>query len=630
LHVITIITSNYSLHAQRLIKSLKRQHPESAITVYSEDTSMGSVFTSLGARLKMLPEIVTLGVKRAKFLAYADAAKSGGFIYLDADILVLQPLEDLIDVSKFTACRDDLSECPFILDTHHPWENNPQWTSEKYFNSGVFAVPDGFDSFFSTICKDAMNDNDWTSIIIPGKLYDNHYLCAKIVQHQIEVNFISEYQYNWQGFRRYNELNCYADQDGVLYNKVEKLPLRIVHFAGIKNIDSYIATLPLAISRTLAMAIRDNRIGVLEMLNAAFDNTTGIEESYKLQLIKASNVKSSENIFSPGADQPLLEEAASITSIALSTTATDFTWNGLKCGAAYLAAAEYKTLKDFVLGNSIETILEFGAGYTTVLFKSLVQKQIALEGWVGPWVEFARAKACDARIVPFSPETGFEEGQLQTAIKDIRQAPGKLMVFIDSPQGTQNRSLLTEQVIKLIPDAYYYVVHDSIRDASNVYHLASSLGLMIIGHYQSWRGMTILSKTPENKSTNVKNKLDVELLRLSRFTVSLVEKNSDSESYRLCLQLKNTGNTVLPTSSINSLLFSVHLVGKSDEIIEWDTPRYTLPVDLDPDDTVTFSIYIPSNHAGVVAVDCDFVKEGEFWWSKLTQLPCPRIYLSER
>lgn len=627
---ITIATSDYAIHVNRLSKSIFRVYANAEITIYTDASDLNCFLQDKRTKVKVLPEIATLGVKRAKFLAYADAAKTGGFIYLDADILVLQPLDDLIDVSTFTACRDDLSECPFILDTRHPWANNPQWTSELYFNSGVFAVPDGFDSFFSAICKDAMNDDDWTSIIIPGKLYDNHYLCAKIVQHQIVVNFISEYQYNWQGFRRYNELNCYTDQAGVLCSKVENLPLRIVHFAGIKNIDSYIATLPLAISRALSMAIADNKTGVLELFCAAFDNTTGIEEAYKLQFIKAANVKPSENIFSPGTDQPLLDEAASITSIALSTAATDFTWNGLKCGSSYLAAAEYKALKDFVLGNNIETILEFGAGYTTVLFKSLVKKQIALEGWAGPWIDFARAKGCDARNVAFSQETGFEEGQLQAAIKDIRRTPGKLMIFIDSPQGTRNRSLVTEQVIKLIPDADYYVVHDSIRDASNVYHLASRLELMILGHFQSWRGMTILGKKSENKSANVKNKLDVELLRLSRFTVSLFEKNTDTESYRLCLQLKNTGNTVLPTSSIDKLFFSVHLVGTNDEIIEWDTPRYTLPVDLDPDDTVTFSIYIPSNHAGVIAVDCDFVKEGEFWWSKLTQSPCPRIYLSER
>jgi len=630
LHVITIITSDYSLHAQRLIKSLKRHHPESAITIYSTDTSMGPFFTSLGARLRILPEIATLGVKRAKFLAYADAAKNGGFIYLDADILVLQPLEDLIDVSTFTACRDDLSECPFILDTCSPWENYPQWTSELYFNSGVLAAPDGFDSFFSTICKDAMNDNDWASIIIPGKLYDNHYLCAKIVQYQIEVNFVSEYQYNWQGFRRYNELNCYADQAGVLCNKVEKLPLRIVHFAGIRNIDSYIATLPLAVSRILAMAIADNKTGILEMLYAVFDNTAGIEDAYKLQLVKAASAKSSESVFSPGADQPLLEEAASITSIALSTTATDFIWNSLKCGASYLAAAEYKALRDFVLGNRIEAVLEFGAGYTTVLFNSLVQKQVALEGWAGPWIEFACANGCDARNISFSPETGFEESQLKAAIENIRHARGKLMVFIDSPQGTKSRSLVVEQVIRLIPDADYYIIHDSIRDSSNVYHLASRLGLRIIEHFQSWRGLTILGKTPGNKPAKAKNTINIELLRMSKFTVSLVEKNTVAETCRLFLQLKNTGDTVLPTGSIDSLLFSVHLVGQKGDIIEWDTPRYALPVDLDPDDDVTFSIFIPNNHAGSVALDCDFVKEGEFWWSKLTQSTCPRIYLSER
>lgn len=629
MHVITITTHNYALNTLRLVKSLKRLHTKCKITVYSDDATDELLFSQYGVKLHFLPEIETLGVKRAKFLAYSHAAKGGGFIYMDSDILVLQSLDSLIRVSHFTACRDDMSECQYIIDKARPWKNHPQWTAERYFNSGVFAVPAGFDRFFDLILQEAMDDRDWNSIVVPGKLYDNHYLCAKVAQYDIQVCFISEHEYNWQGFRRFNELNCYVDEAGVLRNKPKGTPLRLVHFAGIQNIDAYLASLPTEITKILAMSIAEDPSGFLEAMNISIRNPVGIEERLRLQLVKSMAIMPCVDQYRPGAELPLLNEAAAATSIALSTTATDFLWNNLKCGGSYLSAAEYKALRDFILAEKVSAILEFGAGYTTTLFSRLVKKQVALEGWEGPWLDFARINGCEVRIVAFSSETGFDERHLQVAIKDTLSISDKSMVFIDSPPGTANRSLVIEQVVRHIPDADYYVVHDSIRDSANVYRLASTLGLQVIDHFSSWRGMTYLGRTAQGSCVPKKNNVAItEICAMATFAVDYEEAIIDKTAVnRVFIKLKNTGDVVFPTGRDGGLLFSLHLIGLDGYIIAWDTPRYTLPVDLAPEDTVAFWVSIPSDYGRVGAFDCDFVKEGEFWWSSISGTQCPRVSL---
>lgn len=628
MRVISIATDSYTLNALRLVRSLKRTHPDCKVTIYAESSVSATQFQACGASLKVLPEIRLLGVKRAKFFAYADAARDGGFIYLDADVLVLQPLSDLIDVDLFTACRDDLSECSFIEDSNRPWSNHPEWTAENYFNSGVFAVPAGFDKFFERLRTEASDDQDWLSAIVPGKLYDNHYLCGKLVQHGISVEFVSEYSYNWQGFRRFNQINCYVNEDGELCSMSDGSLLRLVHFAGVRDIDSYITGLPAEVSRALARAVGGGDFGVLETMSAVIGSHSAVDERLRLQLLRAMSILPTTDLYSPGADVPLLNEAAAVTSIALSTLSCDFLWNGLKCGASYLSAAEYKRLRDFVRNNNVEAVLEFGAGYTTVLFKNIAKRQVALEGWAGPWLDFAHDNGCDARIVPFSEAAGFARESLERAIGDAFLDVGKTMVFIDSPPGTANRSVVIDQVVRHAAHATYYVVHDSVRDSQNVYRLAAELGLRVIDHFPSWRGLTVLGRETV-PSLELKQWIDSEAVREIKFSVrALGSVVGEAGGVRLYIELKNVGDVVIPTGGEHALHFSLHLIGADGQLLAWDTPRYVLPVDLSPGDAASFWVMLPAEHGALAAVECDFVKEGEFWWSGMTNTSCPKIIIN--
>lgn len=626
MHVITIITSNYALHAQRLVKSLKRHYLEIDITVYGDDTTLEPVFTALGARLRVLPEISTLGVKRAKFTAYSHAAREGGFIFLDADIIVVNPLPALIDVEDFTACRDDLRECPFISDPKRPWEYEPDLSGEQYFNSGVFAVPAGFYEFFREVEQDARDDEEWLRYTISGKLYDNHFLCAKIAQHLIQINFISEYEYNWQGFRSFGELNCYLDQARNLRSLQGGL-LRLVHFAGIQDIDAYISSLPLDIIRVLVDSIGKSEAGALELMSSALNTKVGVEARLKLVMARAMCQIQANKITNPGVELPLLTEPESVTSIALSAQESDFLWNGLRCGSLYLSASEYQRLRNFVVETGVNAVLEFGAGYTTALFAGLVPKQVALEGWDGPWLEFARTCGADARLAPFSPEVGFDEIVIIQGVESVFSAEGSKMIFIDSLRGAANRAMVIEQVLQYARDADFYVVHDSVRDSSIVYRLSAALGLQVMDHFPSLRGLTFLGRgNPLRNQPTSKQPLRKRVANM-QFNVKAGEAiyNCSGSTQKLFVHLQNIGEEML-TAFSDGLGFSMHLMGGSGEIIQWDMPRYSLPVDLSPGDCVSFWVEVPSSPETIWAC-FDFVKEGEFWWSDISSVPCPRLIL---
>ncbi|MEI2415735.1 hypothetical protein V8Z80_06080 [Orrella sp. JC864] len=629
LRVISITTSNYLRHTIRLVRSVRRVHPDAEITVYGESDELAPRLAAHGARMHILPEIATLGVKRAKFYAYAHAAQQGGFIYLDGDIVVLEPLQALCRVERFTACRDDLSGCDFIEDKAYPWVNDPALSGERYFNSGVFAVPQGLGTFFESLRTSAASDEDWLRYIIPGKLHDNHYLCAKLAQQGLEVDFVPEHEYNWQGFTHQGRLDCHADDDGRLRSNATGATLRLVHFAGIDGIDAFLASLPAEVLRPIAKALGEDDTGFLEAASFLWRLDPQAAAQFRLPIIRALGSLSSTEPLAPGKEVSLLgADAASAVSIALSSADSQFEWNGLRCGNAYLSAPEYKLLRDFIKTHNIDSVLEFGAGYTTVLFKRLVQQQIAIEGWEGPWSDFARRHGCRVTITPFSTASGFDEAAVQAAAQGVTARSRRSMIFLDSPQGTYNRSLVAEQIIAHAPAADFYVVHDSVRDSQNVYRLACALNLRIIGHFPSLRGMTFLAREADSGLPDQHSQVDEALARDIRFTVTPGQTlRQPGHGWRIKIGLKNTGSVAIACAAEGALRFSLHFIGQEGLQVAWDTPRYVLPVDIAPGDEIGFWLTYDGAHGALQAVECDFVKEGAFWWSQLSGTPAPRIPL---
>lgn len=629
MNFITITTKNYLKYTIRLIRSLKLHHPDCKITVFGDEASIQKFIEFNGGTFVHLSAIKDLGVKRAKFRAYTMAAHEGDFIYLDSDIIVLNPLTDLIHAKGFTACRDDLNACHhFISDTSHPWTSAPNLSSKNYFNSGAFFAESNFHQIFEQIEEESRNDEEWEKFTIPNRLYDNHFLCAKLAQRDIQVNFISETKYNWQGYHQNGGIVCFVNQEGKLTNNITNQPLNLVHFAGISDIDDHIASIPGEVAHIFANNTPNTETGLLEVIGSALNTKTAVEP--RLQAIIAQSLYKSEPLTQnrPGKEIPILGLHSSVASISQSVKEADFLWNDLKCGSAYLSASEYQALRLFIRNSHIEGILEFGAGYTTVLFQRLGLKQIALEGWNGPWLDFALQNGADARLTPFCPKTGFLESTVKSCLDEISLINGKKLIFIDSPPGTENRLAIVDQMIKLNGASDFYAVHDSIRDAAVVYKLSAAFGMKIIDHIPSLRGLTILGNidhfpTPSIPSGQVELRHRMERMLFEVKATEQKQEPGTDDTDSLLIEIKNTGQDII-TAASDGIMFSIHLADVMGTIYQWDTPRYELPVDLEPGDRVSFKIdtfHKISKKNTVILFD--LVKENHFWWSNISSSACP-------
>lgn len=628
MNFITITTENYVKNTIRLIRSLKLHHPDSKITVFSDSVSIKKFVELDGCNLIQLPSIKKFGVKRAKFQAYSIASRNNDFIYLDSDIIILNVLTDLINAKGFTACRDSLQACShFIEDPNFPWASAPNLSGNNYFNSGVFFAESSLHKTFMEIEEESLDDKEWEKFTIPNKLYDNHFLCAKLEQKNVAINFIPEKEYNWQGYHQLGNLECFVNNDGQLLNKDTQKKLKLVHFAGINSIDDHIASLPQDIAQILAKNTPNPEIGLLEIINSTSADSTQIEPKLQAIILKSLHQLKPSSQPAPGNETPILEPHSSILSITQSVKESAFLWNDLKCGSAYLSAREYQALREIVRDNNIESVLEFGAGYTSVLFHRLRLKQIALEGWNGPWLDFAKNNGADARLAPFCTQSGFHIKTLRSMLAETTPTKGNRLIFIDSPPGTANRLLVINQLIELHQTGNLYAIHDSVRDSPIVYKLSQALNLKVVDYFNSVRGLTLLGDI--DHTTRKKPCIHIALQQRMKEFLFAVKVNRGSllsnlrRNSLIQVELKNTGTEII-TAFSDELMFSMHLADTSGSIYLWDTPRYSLPVDLDPGDSVTFEVEVPQGmREENTVLFFDFVKEGQFWWSNLSESTCP-------
>ncbi|MDR1936320.1 MAG: glycosyltransferase [Candidatus Accumulibacter sp.] len=323
------------------------------------------------------------------------------------------------------------------------------------------------------------------------------------------------------------------------------------------------------------------------------------------------------DVFHPGADH------------SFPPVETEFLWNGLKCGDSCLSASAYKAFRDFIRAAGVKSILEFGAGYTTVFFRQNVEKQIAIEGWNGPWLDFARSRGGDVRVLPFSPQSGFNESAVAAAAAEVFAGGGESLVFIDSPPGTHDRERVMEQGVRLAPHADYYVFHHSARDAELVDRLANRLGLKVVRHFPSRRGLSFLGRKavrfhhapPHGQASLEKMRFSVRCLDPQR------HRDGRNEIH---IELRNAGETVIACGDNGDLCFTAHFFHMDDSTLALDLPRYVLPTDLEPGDGVSFWMTLPHDPTPIWALEFDLLHEGKHYWSQRTGSSRPRIALFDR
>ncbi len=188
------------------------------------------------------------------------------------------------------------------------------------------------------------------------------------------------------------------------------------------------------------------------------------------------------------AEPTYFADPLALRAIAFATPNPDATWNGLRCGQAYLEGREYNQLRELVGALGLERVLESGAGESSIFFRRLGVDTWSVESQEGPWAQRAREQGCRVLVVPFDDAAcRFDAGRLEAALKGVEAVD---LVFVDSPVGTQRRRWVLSQLLEHVKTRFV-LFHDALRDSVNVYADAQAHGLRMVQSFDSPRGMLL-------------------------------------------------------------------------------------------------------------------------------------------
>jgi len=598
---ITIATSNFLPLVRRLAVSLRKSGNHQPLVVYCDDEHVfAPLARSVGCEVRELPEIRRLGVKRAKFTAYTNAhAEFGGFAYLDADIIVLAELREMFAPDRLRAAPDNLSACSFIADRRRPWPGDPSLVNEIYVNSGVLSVPPGMGDFLQRLRDNSARDELWERYVIPGKLYDNHFLCAYLNIEKVDIDPLDPEQYNWQGFVQNGELRVLRRGD-TLVNKQSGKPLKLAHFAGIGDVDRALCQFPVAVASLLCEQSTE-RTGspAREFTQFQASLSRGLQNqptdefaTVVFDNLRRETLALAEGGWSTdyGSRQSYFSDPDAMLSLQYSRPNSKVLWNGLQCGGSYLEGDEYNFLARLVKHAGIKTALEIGAGETSICLHREGVDVISVESAQGPWLERAKAAGCRAAWAPFlEDQAEFEPAALERAVAGAPPAPD--VIFIDSPVGTRSRSrVLTQLLAKFTPRLVLF--HDVHRDATNLFAYQLRHDLRLADYLPSRRGMVLfaLGGAQPDPMPRLSPGVILDSVRCRLSVRDTPEAVAPGEIFRVTLTVENQGESTLSSRYRNPVHASYHWLDRANSVVVHDGLRTLLPFDLYPCQSAEFPI----------------------------------------
>jgi len=630
LRIVTVGTTDFLCHAERLLLSLRACCASFHLTVYCDDATAFAGLAQASAPVSVvpLPEIRALGVKRAKFTAYAKALEEGDFLYLDADIIVLDALDELWGFPTLAGCPDDLSACGFIEDKRHPWPGDPGLVNETYVNSGVLFFPRAVKEFVEDLRRRSLCDEEWQRYILPGKLFDNHFLCAHINLRRLPIHLLDETVYNWQGFFRNGELQVLR-RGNELVNCRSGQKLRLVHFAGIADPDSFLSSLPVDV----ASLICERAVGGVESSPArSFTRflaslSGSFRQSVPDEFVPVVFRHLSRELLAIGTSgfrrdyrhrDSYFEDPQSMLDLLYSKPTSDLEWNGLTCGGPCLDGTEYNYLFLLLTEGSIRSVIEIGAGETSLLFRRLGLQALSLEPTPGPWLDKARAAGCDCHLVPFDPQTLlFDAAALESSLQAWTGRPVDLL-FLDSPTGSRSRSrILLQLLAHLHPRLVLF--HDAHRDASNLLSYQLEAGLTLIDYHPSRRGLALYANGGDTRLRISRLPADriLDGLTVEMEAAGMVPSVTAGDWFSVPIRLKNLGEAALSSDYAHPVHVAYHWFDTDGRCVLFEGNRTRLPFDIHPGHLAKFPVMVQApGTPGVFRCQICLLQEGIRWYDR--------------
>lgn len=629
LRIVTISTRGFLPQTRRLLRSIEKTNGSFTLTVYCDDATAFETLAGAECNIVELKSIRELGVKRARFDLYRHAIEAGDFLYLDSDIVVLESLSALTGFDSMAACPDDLSGCPFISDRRHPWPGDPALENDVYVNSGVLFFPKSARSFIDLLWRRSQQDDLWNRYIIDGKLYDNHFLCAYLNLERPPLRLVDEFEFNWQGFYKDGALGVERRGDSLVNPRTGK-KLRLVHFAGIRNVDAFLCSLPANISSLVvarAGECPDSWQTALARFAGSLSGPLGkpVADPFVLRVfdhLLAEVREFAQSSFQRDySNEPSYFHAPeTVRSLVHSRPHSTALWNDLQCGGAYLEGDEYRYLAALVTSIGARSVIEVGAGETSILFRRMGISALSIEPEPGPWFDRASRDGCPCAVVPFDRATlMFEPAPLDRALSAVTRDVD--LLFIDSPGGTANRSRILYQFLDRVR-ARYVLFHDAHRDAANLFQYALDLDLRVVGHQPSTRGFVLLAAAdapspvmPDHAADAVPScDVDIEMLEAP-------ERASCGEEFHVRLRILSHSDLPLSSRYLHPIFVAYHWFSSDGRCLVFDGIRTSLPFDIQPGDAATFDVRVAAAESRA-ADDCELrltlVQEGVHWFESRT------------
>ena len=638
-NVATIGTKNYVPLTKRLFSSLQNSGNDFHLTVFCDDAeAFRALDRSSQCTVRELQEIKSIGVKRARFVAYSLALQNGGFLYLDSDVIVLKPIQELVEHGRITGCYDDLSSVRIIPDKHHPWAGDPTLENRWFINSGVFFAPRVRREFFEELLVRSKNDELWDRY---GVLYDNSFLCAHFNLLDEMVEYVDSTVYNWQGFVVDGRLQVERSGNSLVNCRTGQV-LKIAHFAGVPNPDAAMCRWPVAVTSLLAACGSTNEISrerslveFLGTLNADFDYSP---RDSTPRIVLDAMVRETVDLASTQLQRDYSERGTyfvdreMMLSLAHSKPPSRSRWNGLACGGACLDGDEYNFLVCAIRDLGIRTAVHTGTVETDRLFHDFGVDALRVEVTTESQPDQFDNQGGRLGLANIDPHAGEFD---QVALRQLTESSGIQqfdLLLIESSLGAGARASGFDQLARLVQPRYV-ALNDAHRNCKAIFACQQRCGMRLVAYLPSDRGFVLF----EYPST-VNPAIGISSLRPFDFEVRLANPRASiqladdhvvllPEDYRrVSVTVTNQGDETLSSRYSSPVLLSYHWMSGDDQVKLWDGVRSMLPFDILPNCSATVEVTIaplPDSNCSLVCIT--LLQESLCWFDGLD--PANRLFV---
>lgn len=656
-HFATIATDTYLPYTRMLYHSLMRSNPNAELTVFCESENSREAFgNSQRVDFRVLPSIRDLGVKRARFDLYVEMGAGMGaepFVYLDSDVIVLEDLSCLFNGSWLAACPEGLEGCTFIEDANHPWPGDLQLENRRYCASCLLFIPPSVRSFFERIRDLSKDDECWNRYIIPGRLYDQHFLSAMLNIYNIDFDDLNPFEFGYRGLR-YGPAWDVVKHGNQLFHIPGQELVRVAIFTG-QDTYFYFARMPAWLAAFLEekASFQDSRVLQTQLRPTPWlsvkrwletehsDDLSSIRDEYILRVLNLCANEIDSIIADPSQvnlrNQSFFRYVNQFLElIYLHNGPAGTTWNGLNCNGAYLSPEEYKFIEKCIRIYSIKSAVETGAGETSILFTRNSCSVTSIEYQDGPWAERARAAGADVHIVPFDDQSRlYSRQELAAAL----QAVACDLLFVDSPIGRDNRRNVPEQFLEFVRPRYL-MAHDIHRDHRNVFEWICKQGWAVIEYHPSYRGLVLLERLVSQRGVPPISIQDISEPDLAKDDVevrssSLTKDVGDpyawemaklgefgpfwaSMRYFVPLIITNRSSRPLGSEALINVAYHWRTADAEHSVVVWDGDRSQIRPSLWPGESrcMLAEVTAPSK-PGSYFLEWDLVEENVAWFSEM-------------